>query len=734
MNKRPLCILCVLLIAVQVLMEVAGAGKRASVICPFEKNININLSAEGQVYKREKKSEYQVLYLRDTEVSCQNQKNSKWNIVVYDETFCEVSYGNRIIVKGEGMVFEEPRNPGNYNQKFYYEKQGIAAAVWGKSVQKITDETWNIREKLVELREKWHSLLCRVLGEKNGGMLSAMMLGERSDLDREWKELYQVNGIGHLLAISGLHLSVIGMSLYHLLRKTGLTYAGAGITGGIVLGMYVVMTGLSVSAIRAFTMFVLRIGADITGRVYDMMTSLFISAAIIICWRPLYFFDAGFLLSFGAIFAILFMYPFLRKIISIPSKLVDGLCASLSIQLFLFPVTLYFFFEIPLYSLFLNMIVIPLMSWLLGIGFIGYFLYGVLPSVGTTVLKSSKLIFYIYNRMCEKTVGLPCSRIVIGQPEWWQVVLCYVFLMLFLCLMGKEIKKKEQNKKKWSRCGMLVLLACVLLLAVPYHSFRNRLSVTMLDVGQGDGIFIKGPAGVTYFIDGGSSDVKNAGKYRIEPFLKSQGERQLDYVFISHGDADHMNGIEEMLERQRVGIRIKTLVLPEQIVWDENLKALAQKALMYGTKVVVIKAREQIVEGNLKIMCLLPRKTYKGEIGNASSTVLILNYGDFDMLMTGDVEGEGEDALKEIDFSNQIDVLKVAHHGSKNSTGEEVLRSINPKIGLISAGIGNRYGHPHSETLERLKANGVEVYNTQECGAVKMETDGKTIRIRTFLE
>lgn len=281
---------------------------------------------------------------------------------------------------------------------------------------------------------------------------------------------------------------------------------------------------------------------------------------------------------------------------------------------------------------------------------------------------------------------------------------------------------------------MLVLLACVLLLAVPYHSFRNRLSVTMLDVGQGDGIFIKGPAGVTYFIDGGSSDVKNAGKYRIEPFLKSQGERQLDYVFISHGDADHMNGIEEMLERQRVGIRIKTLVLPEQIVWDENLKALAQKALMYGTKVVVIKAREQIVEGNLKIMCLLPRKTYKGEIGNASSTVLILNYGDFDMLMTGDVEGEGEDALKEIDFSNQIDVLKVAHHGSKNSTGEEVLRSINPKIGLISAGIGNRYGHPHSETLERLKANGVEVYNTQECGAVKMETDGKTIRIRTFLE
>lgn len=114
--------------------------------------------------------------------------------------------------------------------------------------------------------------------------------------------------------------------------------------------------------------------------------------------------------------------------------------------------------------------------------------------------------------------------------------------------------------------------------------------------------------------------------------------------------------------------------------------------------------------------------------------VLLLNYGEFDMLMTGDVEGEGEDVLQKMDFSNQIDVLKVAHHGSKNSTGEEVLKNINPKIALISAGIGNRYGHPHKETLQRLKANGVEVYNTQEYGAVKVETDGKKIRIKTFLK
>lgn len=733
MKKRPLCILCVLLIAVQILMAVTG-DRLSPVASIFEKNINVNLTAEGQVYGKEKHSKYQILYLKDAEIMCQNQMISNVNIVVYDEKFSSVSLGNKISVTGECIPFEAPRNPGNYNQKFYYEKQGLVTAIWGSSVRKITDETWKVREKLAGLRDRWHSLLCKVLGQKNGGMLSAMMLGERSALDQNWKELYQVNGIGHLLAISGLHLSFVGLTLYHLLRKAGLTYVQAGTIGCVVLGLYAVMTGLSVSTSRALVMFVLRIGADIAGRVYDMMTGLFVSAAIILCWRPLYIYDAGFLLSFGAIFAILLMYPFLREIISFRSKWADGLCASLSIQLFLFPITLYFFFEIPLYSVFLNLIVIPLMSYLLGIGFIGSMLYEMFPAVGTSVLKSSRVIFHIYNWLCQKVIELPGSRIVIGQPEWWQVVLCYVILLLFLYIMGKRIKKKEENKIKWNKCGVFALLICILFVSVPYHPVRNKLSITMLDVGQGDGIFVKGPSGVTYFLDGGSSDVKKVGKYRMESYLKSQGVGKLDYVFISHGDADHMNGIEEMLERQRVGIRIRTLVLPEKNVWDENLKNLAQKALYYGTKVVVIKEKQQIVEEDFKMTCILPKKTYQGKIGNASSMVLLLNYGEFDMLMTGDVEGEGEDVLQKMDFSNQIDVLKVAHHGSKNSTGEEVLKNINPKIALISAGIGNRYGHPHKETLQRLKANGVEVYNTQEYGAVKVETDGKKIRIKTFLK
>lgn len=374
------------------------------------------------------------------------------------------------------------------------------------------------------------------------------------------------------------------------------------------------------------------------------------------------------------------------------------------------------------------------MSYLLGIGFAGSMLRWMIPPVGTVVLKSSAVIFEIYDWLCLRAVKLPSSRLVVGQPKWWQVVLCYIFMLMFLYFMGEKISKREQNGEKIQKSGVILILIVIMLISVPWHLDRDKLHIAMLDVGQGDGIFVKGPTGVTYFVDGGSSDVKNVGKYRIEPFLKSQGVGTVDYVFISHGDADHMNGIEEMLKRQQVGIRLKYLVLPEKKFWDENLSALADTAIQQGTQVLVIKEGEQIVEDGFSITCVLPQRAYSGEVGNASSMVLLLKYGSFDMLLTGDVEGEGEEVLESVGFPGGVDVLKVAHHGSKNSTSEEILKRLKPRIGLISAGIGNRYGHPNKETLERLKKNGVEIYNTQECGCIQLETDGVEMKKGTYFK
>ena len=280
----------------------------------------------------------------------------------------------------------------------------------------------------------------------------------------------------------------------------------------------------------------------------------------------------------------------------------------------------------------------------------------------------------------------------------------------------------------------------------------GEMQVTFLDVGQGDGIFMKGPEGNTYLVDGGSSDVKKVGQYRLEPFLKSQGVGRLDYVLISHGDSDHVNGVEELMERQNIGVKIKTLVLPMQEVWDEALAGIAEKAKEYGIRVVVIEPGQSIKEGDMTITCIQPgnpgteaeNRESEGrdadeeyEPGNASSMVLAVKFGEFDMLLTGDVEGEGEGQLTE-QLEEQYrgctwEVLKVAHHGSKNSSSEEFLRQVKPAYAFISAGQENRYGHPHQETIERLADVGSKVYSTQEKGALIVEVeDGETMKVGSY--
>ena len=246
----------------------------------------------------------------------------------------------------------------------------------------------------------------------------------------------------------------------------------------------------------------------------------------------------------------------------------------------------------------------------------------------------------------------------------------------------------------------------------------------MLDVGQGDGIYLHSPHGETYFIDGGSSDESSLGKYCIEPFLKSQGVGVLNYVFITHGDSDHYSGIKEMLTRQEVGIRIDHLVLPQYYSSDHELSSLAKIAQDAGVTVLKIKGGDKLQKGDFRITCIQPYGNEENLTDNAASVILEVTYKAFSMLCTGDVEDEGEELLLKKVTEKDYDVLKVAHHGSKYSTSEKFLELSHPKIALISAGENNRYGHPHEELLVRLKDAGCKIYNTQENGAIMLETDG----------
>ena len=405
---------------------------------------------------------------------------------------------------------------------------------------------------------------------------------------------------------------------------------------------------------------------------------------------------------------------------------------------------LYYYFEVPPYALVLNVILIPLFPFVMLTGIGGILFSELSGTVGKIGFRSCDCLLSFYDKLCELTSALPGSRIVTGQPElWW--VLIYYGVLLFLCFLFHAMKNKTDNRRKQAGFSLLVCIViagsicgCGIL-----NNDSKNLQVTVLDVGQGDCIFIRDREGKKMLVDGGSSDLSSVGTYRIEPFLLSQGVRKLEYVFVTHGDADHINGIQELLQNQKQGVEIDALVLPPEEYMDEKLLHLAEIAKENGTRVLTIYAGEKV---GTYLKCIAPLTTRKNErirgkeeevpcleAGNEASVVLELKDGAFQMLLTGDLEGRGEEQLVESGALESCPILKAGHHGSKNSGSEEFLQIVKPRLTLISAGIENRYGHPHEETLERLQEIGSEVLSTQECGAITLRSDGRKIKVHKYL-
>ncbi len=723
-KTRPLCFVCLCFLMIQTVILIAISGKSSTEIPAssiFYDENEKSVLIHGQVYKKTSLSKFQVLYLKNNSVSDSH-------IMVYDDNFIEVAIGQSVALQGTTKCFDVARNPGSFDQRFYYAKQDIYGIVWCDKVTEISGkENWCM-EHLYQFKMNWKKLIYDTIGEEKGAILSAMLLGDKGDMEPEMKELYQKNGIGHILAISGLHISFIGLGIYRIIRKTGLGYIPSGVFAILVLSLYALMIGFSVSVIRAYIMLLFRIGADMSGRIYDMLTALMVGAGVTIGIQPLYLMDAGFLLSYGAILGILFVLPMLEKILRCRRKLLSGVLASVAINIMLFPIILWFYYEIPTYSLALNFIIIPMTSVLLGIGMLGGLIGFVIWPVGHLCLYACKLILWVFEMLSRAGSKLPYWRIVMGQPELWQMMLYYFVLMMGIIVI-RDDRKRKQRKVLFG-----ILCACLgfSIFLMAYRPMGN-LTVTMLDVGQGDSLFLQGPEGNTYLIDGGSSDVEGLGKYRMEPFLKSKGVASLDYVFVTHGDTDHYSGIEEMLKRMDVGVEIRRLVLPSNWKKDDALVELAQTAQKAGVSIVIIEAGKCIKEGDLRLECIQPASSDNHLSGNAGSLVLAVEFREFSMLCTGDVEMGGEDALTKRLTNHGYTVLKVAHHGSKHSSSETFLRVAQPKIAIISAGENNSYGHPHQETLNRLKDIRCQIFETVQNGAITLQTDGNTLTIDCFL-
>lgn len=644
--------------------------------------------------------------------------------------------GNRIRCELNLKCPTAPTNPGEFNGTGYYQARGIDFLGFADVIT-VTDETENlILQQLTDMQEAAQDVFVQCLSQENAGIMSAMLLGASGNMDSSIRKLYQRNGIAHILAISALHISIIGKALYRLLRKLGGSFVTAGIPVMIILILYAWMTGLSGSTIRAVLMFLLMLAGDMLGRTYDMLTSAGIACLCILLENPYRLWDAGFLLSFGAVLSLGIAVPAWKEVMELPRTgricgyVADGLCASVVLQIMTGPIIAYFYYEIPVYGVFLNVIIIPLMTILVVCGGISLLLFPILPWVSFLLLQPCEWILDFFRTLCEFTESLPGAVWHIGAVSLWEAGVYYGILIL-LFLLWKHRKRIQ------------AVLVCVLIFSYLFLPVKGPLTITMLDVGQGDGILIETPNHRHILIDGGSSSRSSVGEYILTPAIKFYGTGSLDYVFVSHMDQDHVNGIQELITMSRDGgISIQCMVLPEAVSRDTEFQDLILQARTAGIQVTTMDRGDMLLLDGISLTCLYPIFRNSGieddfipeGSKNNNSMVVSLSYGEFDMLFTGDLEVEGERILleEEVLLQRSYDILKVGHHGSSTSSSEEFLERLGPDFALISCAKNNSYGHPHTETLERLEAAGSRVLSTVECGAIEIQTDGRNMEFHFY--
>ncbi|MCC8066675.1 MAG: ComEC/Rec2 family competence protein [Clostridiales bacterium] len=437
------------------------------------------------------------------------------------------------------------------------------------------------------------------------------------------------------------------------------------------------------------------------------------------------------------------------------------------------PVTLWFFYQTSPWSIIVNLAVIPLMSSLMASALISCFAGLISIPAGMFLSAPVYYLLGLFEWLCHLEQKLPCAVWIAGRPAVWKLVAYYALLAGAALLSWKPRRKKtitpgtrteEYAGEVFRISNAFVWIAAITIgIGLMVYHPCAALTVTCMDVGQGDGALLQMPDGVNCLIDGGSTSVSGLWEYRISQTVRYYGISTIDYVFLSHADSDHISGILEYLEdylpgfggKNAHGITVKHLVIPPTA--DEtDFEELIEKANTLGISVLRMEAGAALgnIQGNTdtrnnagrmslgyfgknaslwSLTCLAPSSSNLSGDKNEDSMVLLLQYGAFRMLFTGDLENEAETALASSGMNLSCDILKVGHHGSNGASSEEFLAAASPAFGIISCGANNRYGHPGVEAVERLLKAGITLYTTMECGALTVRSDGTAFSLEGFL-
>ncbi|UCB57696.1 MAG: DNA internalization-related competence protein ComEC/Rec2 [Candidatus Omnitrophota bacterium] len=648
-------------------------------------------------------------------------------VTLYGER--KIEYGDRLFLEGSLLRPLSLRNPGGFNYREYLANHDIFALLKVKekdALRRISSQR-DFVKNVFNLKEKLRGIIYQYLEPKEASLLSAILLGERSSLSEDIKDLFIHTGTIHILAISGLHIALIASIIVALFKLFRLGRRLTFILTILVLIAYASLSGARPSVVRATIMASVVLFGYLINREIEIYNSLGLSALIILIARPYYLFEAGFQLSFLSVISIVYFTPKIEGLFPVSNRclfyLVRVASASLAAWIGLAPITAFYFNIVTPVAILANIALIPLLLPLVGAG-ISFLVFAFFSaSLGSIFAGASWLSIIVL-----KGVAGLISRIPLGYFRCASPDIFFFFGYYLLVLIFFNYKRLRISKAKLAIT--FALAANILVWAPFFRQTSDKLRVTFLDVGKADAIFIEFPnSSNTILIDGGEND---AGRWVILPFLWNKGIKKIDAVVLTHPDNDHVGGLASVLENIKVDCVFDNGMSKESSSYNNYKKLAEEKAPCYR----LIKGGTEVSGlSGIKLFMLHPAHlSGDKDDTNNNSLVLKLVYKKVSFLFCADIQKQ---AIREILSYGPIlksSVIKVPHHGSdEGSIEEELFQAVSAKAAVISVDRNNRFGLPAPEVLERLKTQGAQVYKTAESGAITISTDGEDIWVRTMI-
>ena len=713
-----------------------------------------NVNVIGTIISNPIKREQTVLYKIKVDSIENNRKYKDTYLYMYLRNDIDLQYGNKVEVNGEYREPEERRNYKGFSYKNYLKTLKIYGSIFSnKKINILKDNNLN---KIMIIGNKLNNSISmnidKIIEKESASFLKGILIGNDIDISNNMKEIFRISNLSHILAISGIHVGYIIMGVSIILNSVKIGRKAINSLTIIFLIFFIAITDFSPSILRACIMGSIMLLSNILYRKNDIINSICVSALILLIYNPFNILDIGFLLSYGGTIGIVFINKSLFNIqikneknnnlikckykYKFKIKVKEILAVVLSAHIIIFPIMLLNFGTISFTFFISNILVSPFLGIIIILGFIIVLISFISIATAKFFAVLLNLIIKILLSISYICSKIPLSRLYIPKPSIISIITYYLIILVIIYVYQLKLKKRNKTQDKiFNRFKFLYLryfkkiIIIVIILSITFQMFskvmEHDLKIYFIDVGQGDSTLIISPYNKKILIDGGGSknnDKYDVGKNIILPYLLSRKISSIDYLMISHFDADHCNGVIYILKN----IKVKEIIISKQSKICNEYLNIIDIIREKNIKVRVISSGDKIIIDKLTYIDILhpDSKLIQDEDGglNNNSIVAKLNCRKFSLLFTGDIEETAEKIILERYKDNlkllNSDILKIPHHGSKTSSTEDFIKTINPKIALIGVGNDNSFGHPNDDVIERLEKNNIVIYRTDLYGEI----------------